>query len=193
MVQSCAAINCVKRRLSGEKAKFHRFPKDPVQRKKWIEAMQRYKYSPSSTAVICQNHFRKDDYMVNVHGNTVLKKEAVPSIFNFPNHLSKQLKESRVLEKVSKENDNEQIMCEQHILPSSSNRNDTSSISENFQPEVQLSSQEQENHKRERLEPDYIGDFKQSDLECPAKRKHWIVSQEVVKNYKFTERFKKPN
>lgn len=61
--------------------------------------MRRLNYTPSNTAVICEKHFTIEDYEVNVHGNRVLKKGAVPSIFDFPSHLKKEIKKRRVLKR----------------------------------------------------------------------------------------------
>ncbi|CAG9761799.1 unnamed protein product [Ceutorhynchus assimilis] len=82
MVESCSAINCTKRRKKGVKLKFHRIPKDPNFRQAWLQALGRMNFHPTERKVVCENHFTEDDYEINSHGNRVLKKGAVPSIFN---------------------------------------------------------------------------------------------------------------
>ncbi|CAH2020909.1 unnamed protein product [Acanthoscelides obtectus] len=70
------------------------------------------------SCVICEKHFTPDDYEVNVHGNRVLKKSAVPSVFDFPAHLKKKpTAQRRVLkrkreESTSKETDQTLDICE---------------------------------------------------------------------------------
>ncbi|KAJ8909277.1 hypothetical protein NQ315_000496 [Exocentrus adspersus] len=102
MVKSCAAINCTVRHNKGVKIKFHRFPKNPRLRELWLKAVTRANYRPSDFAVICQNHFREDDYVINVHGNTVLREGSVPSVFNFP-HLPSIKEEKTILERTQNE------------------------------------------------------------------------------------------
>ncbi|VEN57119.1 unnamed protein product [Callosobruchus maculatus] len=86
MVESCCAVNCCNRRTKGVKMKFHRLPIDPYLRNLWLHAIGRIHFTPSRTTVICEEHFTSQDYEVNVHGNRVLKRSAVPSKF----HLSQQ-------------------------------------------------------------------------------------------------------
>ncbi|CAG9859372.1 unnamed protein product [Phyllotreta striolata] len=80
MVQSCAAYNCTQRYRKG--IKFHRFPTDEALKGKWIAAI-RPDFAPSKYSVICGNHFLDSDYSLNPHGNLVLNKDAVPSLFPF--------------------------------------------------------------------------------------------------------------
>lgn len=62
-------------------------------------AIRRVNFIPSASTVICEKHFKLEDYEVNVHGNTVLKKTAVPSVFDFPAHLKKEVKTRRALKR----------------------------------------------------------------------------------------------
>lgn len=80
-----------------------RIPKDPNLRKLWLLAIRRVNFTPSKTTVICEKHFTPEDYEVNVHGNEVLKKSAVPSVFDFPAHLKKESKQRRVLKRKHEE------------------------------------------------------------------------------------------
>ncbi|CAH1975710.1 unnamed protein product [Acanthoscelides obtectus] len=118
MVESCSAVNCCNRRRKDVKMKFHRIPTDPNMRKLWLIAIRRVNFTPSTSTVICEKHFTPDDYEVNVHGNRVLKKSAVPSVFDFPAHLKKKpTAQRRVLkrkreESTSKETDQTLDICE---------------------------------------------------------------------------------
>ena len=62
-----------------------------------VIAMRRDKWQPTSSSYICGEHFHDSDYLYPSslpHSNTLLrrylKKEAVPSTFNFPPHLVKK-------------------------------------------------------------------------------------------------------
>ena len=54
--------------------------------KKWVKAIRREKWFPTQSSVLCSTHF-SDDCFVEGKKNRRLKKDAVPSIFNFPKHL----------------------------------------------------------------------------------------------------------
>ena len=73
----CAAFGCSNRSEQGYK--LHRFPKDPVRRKKWSIKVKRDKWKPSSTTFLCERHFLPNDYLP---GEKRLKKTAVPTIFS---------------------------------------------------------------------------------------------------------------
>ncbi len=47
----CAAINCANGPAS--RVKVHRFPKDPVRRRQWIQNCRRDKWSPTENSVLC--------------------------------------------------------------------------------------------------------------------------------------------
>ncbi|VEN61799.1 unnamed protein product, partial [Callosobruchus maculatus] len=77
------------------------FPRDEALRKKWIVALRRKDFVPGTRAVICSKHFKHSDYY-QTHMDTLrLKKDAVPSIFDFPRHLLKVEKTRRILTKQS--------------------------------------------------------------------------------------------
>lgn len=77
----------------------YRFPMDPNLRKLWVLATKRDSYVPSNTAVLCEKHFGADNYEINVHGNRVLKRGAIPSIYNFPAHLTKVVKKRKLIKR----------------------------------------------------------------------------------------------
>lgn len=68
----------------------YRFPKDPILRKKWIIATKRKNFDPSKSAVLCSRHFLVEDFVIYT-GKRLLEKEAIPSIFDFPEHLRKKI------------------------------------------------------------------------------------------------------
>ncbi|VEN52661.1 unnamed protein product [Callosobruchus maculatus] len=84
MVNSCSAFNCTARYIKGGNLKFHCFPKDAALREKWIRAVRRKDFEPGSRAVLCSKHFEDSDYVQTVMDTKRLKKDAVPSIFDFP-------------------------------------------------------------------------------------------------------------
>ena len=66
-----------------------RFPKDPSVRKQWIIATKRENFDPSPNAVLCGRHFSSDAFQIRQNAsNPYLKAGAVPSVFEFPSHLS---------------------------------------------------------------------------------------------------------
>ena len=51
--------------------------------------MKRKNYTPGSSAAICSDHFSPDDF-IHQFGRKILKKDVIPSVFNFPSHLVKK-------------------------------------------------------------------------------------------------------
>ncbi|KAK3880942.1 hypothetical protein Pcinc_014592 [Petrolisthes cinctipes] len=73
----------------------HRFPKDSILRKKWIQAVKRgeHKWTPSSRSVVCTNHFDDSDYKTTTNeGDPAqirrLKTDSVPHIFPWKSALT---------------------------------------------------------------------------------------------------------
>ena len=108
MVKSCAAWGCTNREInarssptSAERSKdvtFHMFPlKDQQLLKKWVVAVKRENFTPTTNHRLCSNHFSPLDYD-DTGFRRKLKRGVVPSIFNFPAHLQKSaVKTRRVL------------------------------------------------------------------------------------------------
>ncbi|XP_067130144.1 gastrula zinc finger protein XlCGF57.1-like [Centruroides vittatus] len=72
----------------------HKFPKNPALRKKWIHAVKRANWKPTSSSLVCKNHFTPDQYKeINIFGNIPakrqLKADAVPNVVTLavPNQL----------------------------------------------------------------------------------------------------------
>ncbi len=79
-----------------------RFPdavKDKERRQKWIDAIKRKDFKPKTYSRLCSLHFTENDYDPPViSGPLRLKKNAVPSVFDFPIHfVSKRVPERRRL------------------------------------------------------------------------------------------------
>jgi len=62
---------------------------DPDRHAAWVKAVGRLnvdtkqEWQPSQHSVICSEHFCADDF-IRDRGNTLLKKCAMPTVFNFP-------------------------------------------------------------------------------------------------------------
>ncbi|KAK0145095.1 DNA transposase THAP9 [Merluccius polli] len=91
MPDFCAAYGCSNERNNKTKEKgitFHRFPSNVERRQAWTQALRREGFVPCPRSLLCSSHFRSLDF--DRTGQTVrLRESAVPSIFNFPKHLSK--------------------------------------------------------------------------------------------------------
>ncbi|XP_023238938.1 THAP domain-containing protein 6-like [Centruroides sculpturatus] len=96
MVNSCCAINCTKRNTREYGLTFHRFPSEPTLKRKWILATKRPKWKPTMWSVLCSAHFSSDSYYLSSTTHKILKKDAVSSIFEFPDHLRKKNESRRV-------------------------------------------------------------------------------------------------
>ncbi|XP_053365298.1 THAP domain-containing protein 2-like [Clarias gariepinus] len=74
---------------------FHRFPSNKQRHQSWAIALRREGFEPKKRTVLCSCHFRPKDF--DKTGQTVcLQQGAIPSIFKFPDHLSKQPSSSRL-------------------------------------------------------------------------------------------------
>ena len=56
MSSSCCAVECQKRCKAG-KATLYTFPKDPVQRRQWIQALHCEGWEPTLSSRVCGRHF----------------------------------------------------------------------------------------------------------------------------------------
>lgn len=60
-----------------------RFPKDTVQRSKWLNFCQMDERKINSVTMLCNKHFKEENFLYNVGNNKlILKKDAVPSIMS---------------------------------------------------------------------------------------------------------------
>lgn len=73
-----------------------RFPlKRPEVLKKWLHEIRRKNCTPNQCSYLCSEHFTPSDYLNESRpelDKKLLKDEAVPSVFNFPQHLQKKTK-----------------------------------------------------------------------------------------------------
>lgn len=78
-----------------------RFPlKEKERLQKWVHAVRRKDFKPTSSSTLCSSHFNENDfYSAVVSGKQMLKKSAVPTVFNFPNNLTPKIKERRILQR----------------------------------------------------------------------------------------------
>lgn len=53
----------------------------------WIKAVRLQNFKPTANTVICSDHFTEDCYLESSENRKLLNKDAVPSVFNFPEHL----------------------------------------------------------------------------------------------------------
>jgi THAP domain len=76
---------------------FVRFPlKNKELLSKWITAMRRDKWKPSSHDVLCSEHFEQTCFRF-YSCQVRLREDAVPSVFSFPQHLHKTSKQRRAI------------------------------------------------------------------------------------------------
>ena len=68
--KQCAAIGCknseywTKKNNEEKNYTFHSFPKDPDIRLKWTQFVRRANWVPTKHAVLCSEHFTKEDFYV---------------------------------------------------------------------------------------------------------------------------------
>ncbi|XP_024944954.1 PHD finger protein 20 isoform X5 [Cephus cinctus] len=90
MARKCCVPNCQidVRTVRGRGIPFHKFPKDTILRSKWIASggfEQNFKPTPGQ--FVCHRHFKKADYETAKGQKFVLRKGAVPSVFDdYDNH-----------------------------------------------------------------------------------------------------------
>ncbi|KAK7576198.1 hypothetical protein V9T40_012484 [Parthenolecanium corni] len=104
MPNFCCAYGCSACSDINKDVMFHQFPdakKDKERYLKWFHAIKRKNFKPSKATKLCSLHFLPSDYTQSVSvigGAPRLKKDAVPSVFNFPDHLvPKKPPERRVI------------------------------------------------------------------------------------------------
>lgn len=65
-----------------------RFPKDAERRRLWVAAMRREGFQPTEYSRICCDHFDEECFD-RTRQRIRLKRNAVPTVFNFPAHFEK--------------------------------------------------------------------------------------------------------
>ena len=67
---------------------FYRFPKDPLLRQRWVDALRRENFSPSIWAVVFSAYFLAKDIDRTSISSVRVRKNAVPTVFPaFPCYL----------------------------------------------------------------------------------------------------------
>ncbi|GLH07485.1 THAP domain-containing protein 9 [Gryllus bimaculatus] len=96
MVISCAAYNCTSRQEKGSGISFHGFPRDPELRKRWIIATKRKDFVPSKYTRLCSKHFEESAFQLRPNASyPLLNRDAVPSVFDFPEHVGASPKKKK--------------------------------------------------------------------------------------------------
>ena len=91
MVNSCSAYGCSNKRQKGSGLIFHQFPlKNKELNSRWIAAVKREGFVPTANSFLCGKHFVRTDYKWS--DSNRLKDNAIPTIFNFPEHLQTKIK-----------------------------------------------------------------------------------------------------
>ncbi|KAF2905508.1 hypothetical protein ILUMI_00674, partial [Ignelater luminosus] len=103
MVKYCCAYGCTNEWMPGGNTTFHKYVifssphKRPDLLKLWIHSLRCEDFKPSLTTVICSAHFTKNDYLESGGNKKLLKKDAVPSVFNFLQHLQRKTSSRRII------------------------------------------------------------------------------------------------
>ncbi|XP_055049989.2 uncharacterized protein [Misgurnus anguillicaudatus] len=90
----CSAYKCKKRSDREYKEaynrgefSFHKFPlADGLRVREWLRRMRWQNWWPTGNSVLCSDHFEKDCFE-QMGSHKRLRRNAVPTIFNFPKHL----------------------------------------------------------------------------------------------------------
>ncbi|XP_072333509.1 52 kDa repressor of the inhibitor of the protein kinase-like isoform X2 [Scyliorhinus torazame] len=95
MPNFCAAPNCSRKSTSCPDIPFFRFPKDPERCQKWVENCRRADLENRTAEQLhkqyrlCARHFEQSLICTNSPYRTVLKEDAVPTLFDLTSHLNK--------------------------------------------------------------------------------------------------------
>ncbi|KAL1414834.1 hypothetical protein MTO96_007100 [Rhipicephalus appendiculatus] len=79
----CCVPTCTNRsdKSTSRPLSFHRFPRRIFLKKQWADAIGRTDWLPTTTSVICSDHFRPNDFVDDIRGSGNLKESAIPSVF----------------------------------------------------------------------------------------------------------------
>ncbi|KAJ8964124.1 hypothetical protein NQ314_005120 [Rhamnusium bicolor] len=92
MAMYCSAYGCTNEHDKGKNIRFHGFPFNrPPIIALWLAAIRRVEWKPSKYSKLCSAHFVESDYQNRPNSLLkILRDDAVPSIFNIPEHLQKK-------------------------------------------------------------------------------------------------------
>ncbi|KYB24654.1 hypothetical protein TcasGA2_TC031713 [Tribolium castaneum] len=176
----------------GNNISFHRFPQDMELKKKWVIALKRKNFNPTTASRVCSKHFEKKDFVFQF-GKLILMTNAVPSIFAFPDHLQKKRTARRVLVR------NEILTNKPDDVPGSSSYNEvlepvtplqepqeiTSSVIAPVNNEMLNISKRQRNRRF----PVFLGDFCE-DMDVPARaKKMFELSKKIINKQRRTIKY----
>lgn len=69
-MKNCSVPTCKNRWITGGlNKKYHAFPKDPLLRAQWAQAIGMTR-SPANHSGVCSDHFKFSDYTVTNYGNS---------------------------------------------------------------------------------------------------------------------------
>ncbi|XP_031637182.1 uncharacterized protein LOC116349745 [Contarinia nasturtii] len=79
---TCHIGRCYQNNMNGKNILFFRLPMYGKTRSKWTEAVLKYQYCDFyGLFLICERHFKAEDFEMNRNEGKVLKKGAIPSVF----------------------------------------------------------------------------------------------------------------
>ncbi|XP_076299443.1 uncharacterized protein LOC143218242 [Lasioglossum baleicum] len=85
MVQTCCIKNCKERQNRDTNISFHKFPKDPELREKWIKAINCENFEPSAHSRVCSKHFESDCFVGNSWSSKRnLRYDTIPRVSEVP-------------------------------------------------------------------------------------------------------------
>ena len=97
MVNNCSVCDCKSRYDKSSLISFHRFPlNNEILCKKWATAAKCLQFTPSKYSRICSNNFKLEDFECQENGKPDLKKNTVPSIFDFHVSFNKNNKRNQL-------------------------------------------------------------------------------------------------
>lgn len=192
MVGYCSAFGCKTKSLKGGPS-FHKFPADKCILQKWLVAIKRENFKPTKHSRLCSDHFENTDFIVRF-GQKYLEKSAVPSIFNFPQHLQKRKAPVRNRNSAKRRKGSESPVpisipsCKIPIFPENTetepSTSETSYIfnhqlpSQLPDPVIKVPSQKP---GKKRTNPTYFGDFQVEDMRDPIKaQKMFSIAQDLI-------------
>ncbi|CAH0714410.1 unnamed protein product, partial [Brenthis ino] len=78
----CSILECKNEsrrdNLSNGGISYHRYPRDPIVKEKWIDATGRINWMPTKISTICSEHFSPDDFAISKKGYRYIKSTALP-------------------------------------------------------------------------------------------------------------------
>ena len=117
MVGSCVAYKCTNRQNKFSGISFHSFPhNDKELLQKWVHNIRRKDWFPKRHSLICSEHFKQSCFVGRPgKKGRRLNPNAVPTIFQFPEHLQKKYIKRKSSKKHTIEDDTDNI---DHSSPS---------------------------------------------------------------------------